>query len=386
MIKMQHRFKYSCRIQRVVSALIIGVACSVSTPVIAGVKFELNENVWLSVGGGIRMQLDSRKSDFDNNSDFSFDSIRLYVAGQVHKYLKFSINTDKQNHDSTDLIDAIARIEINPSINFWFGRTLIPGDRVEINGPFYGLTWNQYRQPLFPADQGGAAGSLGRGEGGVFWGTTGRVHYALGIYDGLKGFSNQDNNKLYAVRLTYNFLNVESNFGYYTSSTYFGEQGDIFTLGFSLQNQIDGTGNAVEHGDFYSYTFDILSETVLSGGGVVTIEADYKKFDADFTPVSPPTAGSGPCFCLFDGHSVFGTVAYLFPKVIGWGKFQPYVRYVENSPSDARSSDSIELGLNYVIDGQNTKLNFNYVQGDANASGFAGRDVGRATLGVQFQY
>ena len=79
-------------------------------------------------------------------------------------------------------------------------------------------------------------------------------------------------------------------------------------------------------------------------------------------------------------------MAYLFPKVIAWGKFQPYARYVENSPSDARSSDSIELGLNYVIDGQNTKVNFNYVQGDANASGFAGRDVGRATFGLQLQF
>jgi len=366
--------------------VIFVLTLSITMPVKAGIKFEHSDTLWLSVGGGIRMQLDSRKSDLDNNSDFSFDSVRLYVAAQVHEYLSFSINTDKQNHDSTDLIDAIARVEINPSVNFWFGRTLIPGDRVEINGPFYGLTWNQYRQPLFPADLGGTAGSLGRGEGGIFWGTTGRVRYALGIFDGLKGFSNQDNNKLYAAHFSYNFLNVESNFGYYSSSTYFGEQGDLFTVGFSFQNQIDGTGNTIEHGDFFSYTFDVLSETVLSDGGVVTIEADYKKFDSDFTPASPPTAGSSTCFCLFDGHSVFGTVAYLFPKVIGWGKFQPYARYVENSPSDARSSDSIELGLNYVIDGQNAKVNFNYVQGDANASGFAGRDVGRATLGLQLQF
>ena len=386
MYKVKYQHLRNTRIRNITKLIFLSIISLASMPVMSGIKFEHSDTVWLSVGGGIRMQLDSRKSDLDNNSDFSFDSIRLYVAAQIHKYLKFSINTDKQNHDSTDLIDAIARVEINPSINFWFGRTLIPGDRVEINGPFYGLTWNQYRQPLFPADQGGAAGSLGRGEGGVFWGTTGRVHYALGIYDGLKGFSNQDNNKLYAVRLAYHLLNVESNFGYYTSSTYFGEQGNILTLGFSLQNQIDGVGSAVESGDFYSYTFDVLSETVMSNGGVITIEADYKKFDSDFTPASPPTAGSSTCFCLFDGHSVFGTVAYLFPKVIGWGKFQPYARYVENSPSDARSSDSIELGLNYVIDGQNTKLNFNYVQGDANASGFAGRDVGRATLGLQFQF
>ena len=371
---------------KIVKLILLTTILMTPHSVMGDIKFKHSDTLWLSVGGGVRMQLDSKKSDLDNNSDFSFDSVRLYVAAQIHKYLKFSINTDKQNHDSTDLIDAIARVEINPSVNFWFGRTLIPGDRVEINGPFYGLTWNQYRQPLFPADQGGAAGSLGRGEGGVFWGTTKRLHYVLGIYDGLKGFSNRDNNKLYAVRLAYHLLSIESNFGYYTSSTYFGEQGDILTMGFSFQNQIDGTGSVTESGDFYSYTFDILSEIAMSDGGVITIEADYKKFNSDFTPISPPTSGIDSCFCLFDGYSIFSTMAYLFPKVIGWGKLQPYMRYVNNNPSDSRSSDSIEMGLNYIIDGQNTKFNLNYVQGDANFSGFVSRDLSRVTFGLQLQF
>ena len=79
-------------------------------------------------------------------------------------------------------------------------------------------------------------------------------------------------------------------------------------------------------------------------------------------------------------------VAYLFPKVIGWGKFQPYFRYVENNPSDAKTSDSIEIGTNYVISGNNAKLNFNYISGDNNASGYAGSDVDLFTFGVQLQY
>ena len=74
----------------------------------------------------------------------------------------------------------------------------------------------------------------------------------------------RDNNKLYAVRLAHHLLSIESNFGYYTSSTYFGEQGDILTMGFSFQNQIGGTGSVTESGDFYSYTFDILSEIAMS--------------------------------------------------------------------------------------------------------------------------
>ncbi len=372
--------------RRTICLLIASLSFTFTTSVIAGVKFEHSDTLWLTAGTGIRMQLDSRKSDFDNNSDLSFDSIRFYFEAQVHKYLKFYVNTDKQNHQSTFLMDALARFEFNPGINIWIGRTLVPADRIDKNGPFYSLNWNQYRQPLFPSGYGAEAGTLGRSEGGVFWGTTGRVHYALGIFDGLKGLSNQDNHLLYSARISYSFLDIESNPVYYSSSNYFGEQGDLLTLAFSFQQQSGGTGSSIQQGDFFGYTFDVLSETVLDDGGVFTIEAEYKKFHSDFTLATPPTAGLDGCFCLFDGHSVFATLAYLFPKVIGWGKFQPYFRYVENNPSDARTSDSVEFGTNYVISGNNAKLNFNFISGDNNASGYAGRDVDMFTFGVQLQY
>ena len=386
MFKLRYQHLRNTHIRNIAKLIILSAISFATMPVMSGVKFEHSDTVWLSIGGGARMQLDSRKSDADNNSEVSFDSIRVYIAGQLHKYLKFSINTDKQNHDSTDLIDAMIRFELHPSFNLWLGRLVVPGNRIGMSGPFYGMNWIQYRQPLYPTELGGAAGSLGRGEGGVFWGTTGKFHYALGIVDGLKGFSNQSNNKLYAARLTYNFLNVESNFGYYTSSTYFGEQGDLFTVALTLQNQDGGSGSAIEQGDYFGYSIDLLSETVLPGKGVITVEAEYKNFDADFSAVSTPAAGIADCFCLFDGDSVFATVSYLIPKVIGFGKFQPYFRYVENNPSGAASSDSIEVGSNYVISGHKAKLNLSYVSGDTNASGYAGRDVDKVTFGIQVQY
>jgi hypothetical protein len=79
-------------------------------------------------------------------------------------------------------------------------------------------------------------------------------------------------------------------------------------------------------------------------------------------------------------------VSYLFPKVVGVGKLQPYARNVNNNPSDAGSSDSIELGMNYIVYGNIHKWNLNYVSGDTNASGFAGRDLDTLTLGVQLQF
>ena len=89
---------------------------------------------------------------------------------------------------------------------------------------------------------------------------------------------------------------------------------------------------------------------------------------------------------MFDGKSVFATISYLYPNKIGFGKLQPYFRYVENDPTGASSSDSIEFGTNYIISGHKAKLNLSYVSGDTNASGYAGRDVDKVTFGIQVQY
>ena len=39
------------------------------------------------------------------------------------------------------------------------------------------------------------------------------------------------------------------------------------------------------------------------------------------------------------------------------------------------SADLTEVGVNYIIDGHNLRLNFNYTSGDANLTGLAGADV-----------
>ncbi len=58
---------------------------------------------------------------------------------------------------------------------------------------------------------------------------------------------------------------------------------------------------------------------------------------------------------------------------------------MENSPDDADESDLTEFGVNYVIDGHNARLNFNYSSGDANISGYKGNDVDSFSFGVQIQ-
>lgn len=367
-------------------------ALSVNTA-IAGGTIKISDDSSITIGAGLRTQATfAEDAAPDGGSSFDFDvaNIRLYTSGQINDKIKFTFNTDRIDGE-IDVIDAIAQFEFSEYFNVWAGQMLTPADRIEMNGPFYGLTWNQYTQPLYASDQDnpnddvpGAAGTFGRDTGVTVWGAVDKFQYAIGIFDGVEGGPNTSDSPLIAGRFAYNFLNKEDNPGYYTSSTYHGGLGNIFTLGVSFQAQSDGVGSAEQSGDFTGFTVDLLSETVLSNNDVLTFEAEYKNFDSDFTG-TPSASPIGGCnFCLFDGDSAFATAAYLF-KGDGYGDFQPYVRFVSNNPSEGESSDLTEIGLNYVIKGHNARLNINFGSGDANISGYQGADNDVLSIGFQLQ-
>lgn len=368
-------------------ALALAIAAA-GAPVYAA-TIPVGDDASISVGAGVRIGASLAEDSAPNGdtaSNFDVLNMRLYFGATITDNIKFTFNTDEIFGDGpVDVLDAIAQFEFSPEFNFWIGRMLTPADRIEMNGPFYGLTWNQYTQPLYASDQGGAAGTYGRDDGMTVWGTLDKFQYAIGAFDGIEGFGNTEDNLLFAGRFAYNFLNMEANPAYYTSSTYYGGLGNVFTLGLSFQTQDGGVGSTTASGDFSGYTVDLLSETVVAGGGVITVEAEYKDFDADYTLATLP-AGPAPCFCLFDGDSWFASIAYLFPASVGTGKLQPYLRFVENSPSDAVDSDLTEVGLNYVISGHNARLNLNWSSGDANISGYAGPDVDTLSIGAQLQF
>ncbi len=365
---------------------------------IAAGTIKISDDANISIGAGLRTQFtvaEDSAPDGSNSSDFDVGNIRLYVNGQVNDTVKFTFNTDRIDGE-IDVLDAIARFEFNEYFNVWAGLMLTPADRIELNGPFYGLSWNQYTQPLFASDQDnpnddieGQAGTFGRDTGVTVWGSVDKFQYAVGVFDGVEGGPNQSDSPLIAGRFAYNFLNKEDNPGYYTSSTYHGGLGNIFTLGVSFQAQSDGVGSALESGDFSGYTIDLLSETVLGNEDVLTIEAEYKDFSSDFTGTPNANPIDGCEFCLFDGDSYFVTAAYLFKGqgngAFSKGHWQPYVRFVSNNPTDADDSDLTEFGLNYVIKGHNARLNFNYSTGDANISGFRGADIDVLSIGFQIQ-
>ncbi len=368
------------------------VAQLVANSALAGAKIEFDETKWLSIGVGVRASYssieDAAPSGDSRSKDFNLDSARIYLNGQIHKNIKFELNTEcvfcgNSDLEDYDVLDAIAKFEFGPTFNVWAGRMLVPSDRAEMSGPFFANTYDFNKTPFYPSDQSvthndGGAGVYGRDDGITVWGalgSKGKFTYALGVFEGLEGISNEDDNFLYGARLSYNFLNVEKNPGYYTSSTYYGNESDIFTVGLAMQYQEDGTGTAVDPGDFKGYSIDALYETVLENEGVVTVEAEYKNFDTD-----SKAGGIG----LFEGDAWTATALYLIPIEVGIGKFQPYVRFTDISPDAGADSDELDIGFNYIIDGHNARISVMYQTGDIASSG--GKDLDTFKVGLQYQY
>ncbi len=398
-------------------ALLFAGLCS-APAVHAGATFKMDETKWLSIGAGLKTSFaavdDQAGVDGDSwDTDFFLNNIRLYLNGQLHKYIKLTFNTECHNCSdggSVRVLDAIARFEFNDYVNVWFGRTLVPAERTELDGPFYNPFFDTFgKTPFEPADfglqgnttfpqnddtAGGSAGQFGRDDGVVLWGSlipNKRLKYAIGAFSGLDGPANPDREFQYAVRLAYNFWDIEDNPGYYTSSTYYGKGGDILTLAASNIFHEDGAGTAEDSGNFRGTAVDLLMEKVLPNEGVVTLIGEYKNYEISSLDEDVARADDD-CFCLFDGDSFSGGLLYLFPQVVGIGQFQPYVRYSSVWPDGSEDRDEIETGINYVIDGHNARVSLIYQYGDLSSKGIFdfGPDVqgdseSAVKLGIQLQ-
>ncbi len=393
----------------------------------AGATFKIDDTKWVSVGAGLKtsfaavedgagvLDATGRRNKWDE--DFFLNNIRLYINGQLHEYIKLTFNTECHNCSdggSIRVLDGLARFEFNDYFNFWFGRTLVPAERTEMDGPFYNPFFDTFgKSPFNPADfglqgnttfpgqdisnffTGGAAGQFGRDDGLVLWGSLTpdkRLKYAVGAFSGLDNQAiNPDGELQYAVRLAYNFWNVEDNPGYWTSSTYYGKAGDILTLGGSNIYHKDGAGTAANRGDFMGIAGDLLLEKVLANNGVVTLVGEGKSYE--LTDLNEAAARVSPgCFCLFDGYSYSAGLLYLFPQQVGIGQIQPYARFSQLLPDGSSDRSEVEAGINYVIDGHNARISLFYQYGDlATKTVFnfgpnvQGDEVHAIKLGLQLQ-
>ncbi|SEM99017.1 hypothetical protein [Nitrosomonas marina] len=351
-------------------------------------RMEYDDYRWLTIGAGYRGSGVWAQNEQNNYRDrYSNDNARIYVNGQIHRFIKFEFNTECfwcNNTDKGDnpkilftVLDAVGKFEYNRYFNIWGGRMLVPTERGELSGPYFQATHDPFKTPFFPSDfsthfGAGGAGRYGRDDGGTFWGSfepgliPGTLSYAGGVFRGLSSKNdmgpNQTDDVKWAGRVTYNFLNPENNPGYYTSSTYYGTAGDILAVAFGFAYQKNGAGSFASRSDFLGLVTDVLFEKVMPQNlGVFTVNGEYKHFYADYDS----RAFADPdCFCIFDGQSWTVTGLYLFPTKIGIGQFQPYGRYTSVQPDNSSNREEVEGGINYIIDGFNARISAYYQYGD----------------------
>ena len=383
-------------------ALVAGMVSTVPSVYAGGTIKSDDEDKYISLGMGIRTSFTSGEdrsasgAQWDNT--FAVDNARVYINGGIHKYVKFTFNTECFNcsvngggingppggqfngNSNMGLIDAIGKFEFTRTINFWVGRTLVPTERGELNGPFYHQVYDGFRTPFNQSDISGGfgrggAGAFGRDNGVVFFGKVDpfgtHVLYALSVFTGLQsaaGFGpNQRSTLKYAGRLQWNLLADEqaNNPGYYTAGGYYGDYGDVLALAVSGEYQNQGVGSFANPSPYKTFIADILYEKVLTDKGVFTFNAEYKRYwTQSLAAYSDPD-----CFCMFNGTSFTTYALYLFPQEIGIGRFQPYGRYtyINSVYQDGGGQDEYEAGLNYVISGFNARLSAYWRQDSGNA-------------------
>ena len=272
----------------------------------------------------------------------ALDSIRLYINGSVTDQIKMTFNTEYTGSGSgpgdnkVEVMDAIGRFEFNDQFNIWAGRFLPPSDRANLYGPYYANDWAPFADGVadFYPDV-----AVGRDNGLAYWGDFGMLKAQVGVFDGESVNSAvADKSKLvYAGRFTLDFWDKET--GYYFNGTYYGDK-DLLALGLAGQSQDSRT----------TLSIDGLMEKKLPNLGAVTIEAEYNRDNRLTSAVSS------------DGW--YGLAAYVFPVVVGIGKFQVLGKYSQKTIDTLPVDDKLkttEINLNYIIKSFNARVGFYYL-------------------------
>lgn len=351
--------------------------------------FNLGNGASLSLGVGVRAsgtQDDNGAPNGGSSTDFSLDSVRLYVNGQLTPMIGATFNTERASDGSIQMLDGYVRFEPMTGFNVWVGRMLPPSDRSNLDGPYY---LSSYNYPGVVSQY--PAKFDGRDDGVTVWGKlfNKRLTYAVGAFTGhdrIAGAANQGGDPLFAGRVAYNFWDVEDNPGYYESSTYYGSA-NVLTVALVGQSQKDGVGTAAVHGDYSAWNVDALMEKKVLNGGAVTLEGAYYRYDTGGVKDVATNFGGASSTAnvggLTQGTAYLVSAGFLFPQEVGIGKFQPVVRYQDGDATLTHiTTRQTDVSLNYIIKGHNARLSLDYAH--TTTTNTASKDA--VTAGVQLQF
>lgn len=366
------------------------------------VEFKLSDEAGVTAGIGLRTSFTSREYAAPNgtstSNDFAVENVRLYLGGHYGKIIKATFNTERTGGpaatggDSVRVMDAITQFEFMPEFNVWLGRMLPPSDRANLYGPFFALPWSY---PGVASNYPNLA--VGRDNGAMIWGKPfgGKLVYSGGVFEGHNKTpteSGASDKLLYAGRLAYNFWDPEPAPAHYTGGWYGGSK-DILTVAIAGFSQKDGVGTAAAPGKLEIWNADLLVEKKFSFG-VPTFEAAYYKYGLGTLDCGSGEPGAPACLSVGDnvggqvpGKAQLYSGAFLFAQKVGWGQFQPFIRYQKFDRTVSNTTNkATDFGINYIIKGPNAKVSLVYSKLEDNRLAAPQNDVDQIVLGVQLQY
>jgi len=303
----------------------------------------------LTIGGGIQTNYQHDDLIGVTDSDtFTLNHARVYLSGTITDNVSYMFNTDySSTDDKLDVLDAVGEFSATPMFNVWFGRFLPPSDRDNYTGPFYANEWLVYTDGI---QDGYPFVFQGRDNGLLYWGDfkagIAKIKVSAGAFDG--GSATGDKDVLWAGRVQVDLWDPEG--GYYLNSTYYGDK-NLLAFGVASQDQSGKTAT----------TADFLLEKKVMNGGAFTVESEYSRYNA--------LGGYNANYIQSEG--AYGLASFLFPKVIGIGKFEVLGKYAIAEFTDGlKIPDETHHFPSYR---QNTtEVNIDYIikQFDARVMGF----------------
>ena len=328
---------------------------------VAGPTIEFGENKEssLSVGMGLRTSYSNADtgSGGARSNAFSLDNARIYLSGKLNDKISGMLNYDAKaptpSGGTGEVIDANAQFNITPDLTIWAGRFLSPSDRANMAGGFYSLGGGYWSS--IASRYGYNGGYIGRDDGVAVVGSAmaGKLQYGFGAFNGHTafnlsgvpaGYTNtaSSTQPMYSGRVQYDFWDAEPGLLYGTGN-YLGSK-DILAIGVATRMSAGGANGTTARGDYNSTSVDFLFEKKGVGPGAISLEAAYYTYNTDGAVLSE------------QGKAISSAIGYIFNQKVGWGQFQPFVRYQKFNADNQITTSKYDFGTDYIIKAYNARV------------------------------
>lgn len=365
---------------------------------LAGPTIPFGDQGYLTIGYSAQLWTQERGYTSTTNNASYYDTFfrrnRVVFSGQANDYVGFYADFEATNDNklgnadkSVYYRDAYITLDYTDALRFMAGRFKNTFSRENLEACFEPLTID--RAEVISYTPFGADGGGSRDTGWAMWGNldNAKLQYRLMVSDGRQGDDVAKSSPRLTGRVHWSLLDPETDYGY--RGTYLGTR-KVLTFGLAYDYQADvAFANFPARTDpvnYKAWTADVFYEYPMKSGTYTFSSAYFDYNTGNAINVNPdPTL---PVTSQLKAYYVKG--GYLFPRKVGIGRLQPYLRFERSNYGVNTGYDSQKwegAGLNYYIDGQNLKLALEYAKVEFNKQDPADaslRDYNQTTFEFQF--